>query len=193
MKRLGHATVVTVIYLLFLGTLFLHAFIIWVNPAERAAAFVVGLLVIAATIRMVRQGAFTRRLVVEFKEDSQDTKNKRAMFNITASGQRAVAEVEMRYATREEKRYEAAGEVPSFADLRSVTFKLPATEARELKVWAHTITPDGASVSLPGVVEVQCENESRKFDLKLSDGQIVMPLTDGECCLRITLPEADSR
>ena len=193
MKRLGHATVVTVIYLLFLGTLFLHAFIIWVNPAERAAAFVVGLLVIAATIRMVRQGAFTRRLVVEFKEDSQDTKNKRAMFNITASGQRAVAEVEMRYATREEKRYEAAGEVPSFADLRSVTFKLPATEARELKVWAHTITPDGASVSLPGVVEVQCENESRQFDLKLSDGQIVMPLTDGECWLRITLPEADSR
>jgi hypothetical protein len=157
MKRLGHVTVMTVIYLLFLGTLFLHAFIIWVNPMERAAAFVVGLLVIAATIKMVRQGAFTRRLVVEFKEDSQDKDNRRVMFNITASGQRAVAEVEMHYATREEKRCEAAGEVPAFTDLRSVTFKLPPTEARELKVWAHSVKPDGSSASMPASVELDCK------------------------------------
>jgi hypothetical protein len=77
--------------------------------------------------------------------------------------------------------------------MRSVTFHLPPTQARELKVWAHTVTADGASQSLPAIVEVQCGNESKQFDLKLSDGQIVLPVTDGECGLRITLPERDGR
>ena len=70
-KLLGHPFVVAGIYLLFVGTLFLHAIVIWVNPAERAAALLVGLLVLGVTIAMVRQGAFTRRLIVELKEDTQ--------------------------------------------------------------------------------------------------------------------------
>jgi hypothetical protein len=95
----------------------------------------------------------------------------------------------MSYAAGEQRRHEAAGEIEAFSAMRSVTFRLPATQARELKVWAHTATPDGASEGLPAIVEVRCGNESRQFDLKLSDGQVVLPLTDGECWLRITLPE----
>jgi hypothetical protein len=192
-KLLGHPFVVALIYSLFVGTLFLHAIVIWVNPAERAAALLVGLLVLGSTVAMVRQGAFSRRLVVELKEDTRRRDQGRAMFTITANGQPAVAEVRMSYAAREEKRHEAAGEVPAFGDLRSVTFHLPATHARELKVWAHKVTPDGASEGLPALVEVRRENEIKQFDLKLSGGQVVLPFAGGECLLRITLPERDSR
>ena len=186
---LGHPLVITGIYSLFLGILFLHGIVIWSNPGERAAALLVGLLVIVVTIAMMRQGAFTRRVIVELKQDKSGENKERAVFAIIANGQPAVAEVEMSYAGREEKQRAAAGEVPAFGDLRSISFHLPVTEARELKVWAHTVTPDGASVSLPAHVHVYCGNNTKQFDLRLSGGQIVLPLTVGECALRITLPE----
>lgn len=188
-KLLGHPFVVAGIYLLFVGTLFLHAIVIWVNPAERAAALLVGLLVLGVTIAMVRQGAFTRRLIVELKEDTRLRDKGRAVFTITANGQPAVAEVQMNYAAREEKRHEAAGEVPAFGDLQSVTFHLPPTQARELKVWAHAVTPDGASESLPVIAEIRCGDETKRFDLKLSGGQVVVPITGDACRLQIAFAE----
>jgi hypothetical protein len=186
---LGHPLVVTGIYLLFLGILFLHGIVIWSNPGERAAALSVGLLVIAVTIAMIRQGAFTRRVVVELKQDKSSGNKERAFFAITANGQPAVAEIQMNYAAREEKRDEAAGEVPTFGDLRSVTFRLPPTQARELKVWAHTVTPDGASESLPVIAEIRCGDETKRFDLKLSGGQVVVPITGDACRLQIAFAE----
>jgi hypothetical protein len=188
-KLLGHPFVVAGIYLLFVGTLFLHAIVIWVNPAERVAALLVGLLVLGVTIAMVRQGAFTRRLIVELKEDTRQGEKGRAMFTITANGQPAVAEVQMSHAAHEERRHEAAGEVPSLGELRSVTFHLPATQARELKVWAHTVTPDGTSESLPVLAEICCGDETKRFDLKLSGGQVVVPITGDACRLQIAFAE----
>jgi hypothetical protein len=188
-KLLGHPFVVALIYSLFIGTLFLHAIVIWVNPAERVAALLVGLLVLGVTIAMVRQGAFTRRLVVELKEDTRQGEKGRAVFNITANGQPAVAEVQMSHAAHEERRHEATGEVPSLRGLRSVTFHLPATQARELKVWAHTVTPDGSSASLPAIMELHCGGNAKRFDLKLSGGQVVVPITGDACRLEIAFAE----
>jgi hypothetical protein len=188
-KLLGHPFVVALIYSLFVGTLFLHAIVIWVNPAERVAALLVGLLVLGVTIAMVRQGAFTRRLVVELKEDTRQGEKGRAVFNITANGQPAVAEVQMSHAAHEERRHEATGEVPSLRGLRSVTFHLPATQARELKVWAHTVTPDGSSASLPAIMELHCGGNAKRFDLKLSGGQVVVPITGDACRLEIAFAE----
>jgi hypothetical protein len=188
-KLLGHPFVVALIYSLFVGTLFLHAIVIWVNPAERAAALLVGLLVLGSTVAMVRQGAFSRRLVVELKEDTRRRDKGPAMFTITAGGQPAVAEVQLSYAAREEKRYETVGEVPAFGDLRSVTFHLPATQARELKVWVHTVTPDGSSASLPAIMELHCGGNVKRFDLKLSGGQVVVPITGDACRLQIAFAE----
>ena len=189
-RVLGHVPVVGFIYLLFVGILFLNAIVILPHPAERAAAFFVGLLVLATTVTMIRQGAFRRRLVVEFKEDSQGRENGRAMFSITAIGQRAAAEVEMHYANCDERRYEATGEVAAFTDLQSITFKLPPSEARELKVWAHTVKPDGSSASMPANVDLEYGNNIQRFDLKISDGVIVVPFNGDACRVQISFAEA---
>jgi hypothetical protein len=57
-------------------------------------------------------------------------------------------------------------------------------------VWAHKITPEGDSEGLPALLEVHCGDEKKDFDLKLSGGQVVLPLEDQACRLAITLPES---
>jgi hypothetical protein len=128
---------------------------------------------------------------VEFKEeDPQGRENGRAIFNITASGQRAAAEVEMHYANRDESRYEATGEVPAFADLHSITFKLPPSEACELKVWAHSIKPDGSSAGMPANVELEYGSNIQRFDLKISGGEILVPINGDACRVQISFAKA---
>jgi len=181
---LGHPLVTTGIYLLFLASLFLHGLVIWENPVQRAAALAVGLLMLGATIAMARRGAFASRVVVELREDQRE--RGRATFAITAGGQPATAEVRLGYADREQQVRAATAEIPTFSALRYATFQLPATDARELKVWAHQITPEGNSESLPALLKVHCGGEKKEFDLKLSAGQVVL-LLDGTAC-RLELP-----
>lgn len=55
------------------------------------------------------------------------------------------------------------------SSLRYATFQLPATDVRELEMWAHQITPKERPQGLPARLEVHCGDE-KEFDLKLSGG-----------------------
>jgi amino acid permease len=197
-RFLGHPLVTTVIYLLFLAGLFLHGLFIWENPVQRAAALAAGLLMLGATIGMVRRGAFAARVVVELREDqrgggggllsagSEEGAGGRATFTITAGGQPATAEVRLGYADAEQQVQAATGKVPGFSLLRTVDFQLAVPRAKELKVWAHRVTPEGNSEGLPALLKVHCGSDEKEFDLKLSGGQVMLPLTDQTCRLEIT-------
>jgi amino acid permease len=187
---LGHPLVVATIYTLFLAGIFSHGLFIWQSPPERAGALIVALVVIGTTVAMVRRGAFAARMVVELRQDQRE--GGRAAFAIIAGGQPAMANVVLGYSEGEERHQTASGVLPQLSALRYVTFHLPATSARELKVWAHTVTPEGSSEGLPALAEVHCGNETRRFDLKLSGGQVVLPLTGDACWVRITLSEPSS-
>lgn len=189
-RFLGHPLVVGTIYVLFLANLFLHGLIIWQSPLARASAVMVGLVIIGVTIVIVRRGAFVSRIVVELREDQCEGGG--GAFAITAGGQPATTEVRLGYPEGEERYQAASGVVPMFATLRYATLYLPPTRAQELKVWVHKVTPEGSSEGLPALVEFRNGNETRQFDLKLSGGQVVLPVTGGECWLRITLPEKGS-
>ncbi len=186
-RFLGRPLVLATIAVLFLVNLFLHGLVLWQNPLARASAVFVGVLIVGATLVMVRRGAFAPRIVVELRADQRE--EGRGAFAVTARGQPAAADVRLAYPDGEERHEVEAGEVPRFSALRSATFHLPATTARELKVWAHRITHEGSSEGLPAVAEVHCGNDTRRFDLKLSGGQVVLPLTRDTCMVRITLPE----
>jgi len=203
-RFLGHPLVTTGIYLLFLVSLFLHGLVIWENPVQRAAALAVGLLMLGATIAMARRGAFASRVVVELREDQRGRglrpeacpeRSRRAQpegqaaFAITAGGQPAMAEVRLGYADGEQRVRAATAEIPTFSALRYATFQLPATDARELKVWAHQITPEGNSESLPARLVVHCGGEKKEFDLKLSAGQVVLLLDGTACRLELTFKQ----
>ncbi len=191
LRWLRYPVVIVGIYALYLASPFLHGLVIWQGPVERAGALAVGILIIGLTIATARRGAFTPRMVVELREEGQKEANlaRQAVFAVTSCGQPAMAEVRLGY-PEGERRYQAAtGEVPAFSSLRYAAFQLPAGQSQELKVWAHKTTPEGDSESLPALLEVHCGDETTHFDLKLSGGQVLLPLTSKECRLEITLPE----
>jgi len=145
--------------------------------------------VIGITIVIFRRGAFSRRTVLEFRGDSREGGG--AVFRIITGGQLLTADVQLGFPDGEETSRTASSEIPMLSKLRYATFHLPAMEARELKVWAHKVTPDGNSQGLPALVEFHCGSEIKQFDLKLSGGQIVLPVAGDECWLRLTLPETE--
>ena len=186
-RFLGHPVLIVSIYLLFLSNIFLHGVAIWQAPLERAAAVLTGALVAGATLSMVRRGAFRRRVVVELREDQRA--DGCAVFNVVASGQPAVADVQLEYPDAERHIHAAAGEVPQFPMLRSALFQLPDLQAHTLKVWAYRIAPSGDSEALPAVLQVQCGDRTQQFDLQLSGGQLLLPLTEQVRTLELRLPE----
>jgi AcrR family transcriptional regulator len=182
-RFLGHPVIAIGIYLLFLANLFAHGLVIWENPVERAAALAVGLLIIGSTVYLVRRGSFTSRLVVELQDDLRD--QGRATFAVTSGGRPAIADVRLYYAGDEQRVRAASGDASPFSELRHAHFDLPATRARELKVWAHRIAPDGNSEALPGLLTLHSDGLEHQFDLKMSGGQVLVPIAGNACRLSL--------
>jgi hypothetical protein len=174
LRWLRYPVIIAGIYALYLASPFLHGLVIWQGPVERAAALAVGTLIIGLTIATARRGAFASRVVVELRQASGE--EGQSIFAVTAGGQPATAEVRLGYPEGERRYQSATGEVPAFSSLRYATFHLPAGKTQELKVWAHKTTPEGESESLPALLEVHCGDESARFDLRLSNGQALLPL-----------------
>jgi amino acid permease len=188
LRPLGNPVVLGGTYLVFLGSIFVYGLFIYEGAVEWVVTLLVGSVVSVVTVIMLRRGALDTRVVVELRQDL--TPNGQHVFNVTANGQPAVTDVWLGYGDGEQHVQAATGEIPTFASLRYATFQLPDTEARELKVWTHKITPEENSQSLPALLEVHCGDEKREFDLQLSGGQIVLPLKGAACRLTITLPES---
>jgi hypothetical protein len=186
-RLLCHPLVTAGVYLLFLATLFLHGLVIWQDLPSRALALLVGVLTVGMTIVMRHRGAFVKRTILELQEDQCESG--RAFFAITEGGQPKAVEVSLQYPDKEEKLQAASGEISSFSSLRRATVQLSGSQSRELKVWAHTITYEGYSESLPGILHLNSDNGSKEFDLRLSDGEVIIPFNGKPCRLTITFTE----
>lgn len=184
-RALGHPLVIVGAYLLFLANLFLHGLVIWEEPLMRVGGVLTGLLILVVTAAMVRRGAFASRIVVELREDRR--RDGRSLVAVTADGQPAAADVHLRTADGGRDSQSAAVDLPDFPTLRSIGIALPAGRAKELKVWAHTISPEGISEILPVAVAVLDGDEHRDVDLGRSGGQAVLRLKHAWCRLEFTL------
>ena len=185
-RFLGNPVLLVVIYVLFLASIFVHGLLIWTNPLERILAVATSVMVVVLTLAMRK--AFTRRTVVELRKEERDD-GEQGFFSITTAGRPGMADVRLEYPERE-KHYEAAsGEVPAFSSLRRAIFETEGG-ASVLKVWAHKVTPEGNSVSLAGLLNVRQGDETRQYDLTISDGQVVLPKGPGTCQVDITFTEA---
>lgn len=189
-RLLGHPLITGGVYLLFLVTLFLHGLVIWQDALPRALALLVGAATVSMTIAMTRQGTFANRTVLELLEDQRESG--RAFFTITEAGQPRAADVSLRYPDKEEKLQAASGEIPSFSSIRCATIQLPPSLSRELKVWVHRNTYGGYSESLLGILHVDSDNEKKEFDLRLFDGEVILPFNGKSCILTITFMQTPS-
>jgi hypothetical protein len=188
LRPLGNPIVLVGIYLLFVGCIFVYGLFIFESIVERGVTLLVGVVTLVVTVVMLRRGALARRLVVELREDQ--SLGGTSVISLTGNGQPATAQVCLVNADGQRQVRAATGQVPISRALRSASVQLPPTEASELKVWAHKITPEWRSEALPVRLSVRCGGEAKEFDLALSGGQIVLP-TSGEACeLEIALAES---
>jgi hypothetical protein len=179
---LAHPLVAGSIYLIALSILFLHGLFIWQNAFQRVVAILVGVVILAMTYRMVQKGIFTRRLVIEVRQDvvpsGQETDG---MFSVTDSGQTATqTQVWLGY-TEGNRFYQTANEtIPHFSNLCSLKFQVSMVQARELLIWMHRVTPEGQSESLPAHLKVTSEKETRDVQVDGARQQLVFPLLTEE-------------
>ncbi|MGH7366593.1 MAG: hypothetical protein ACREK9_09305 [Candidatus Rokuibacteriota bacterium] len=190
-RFLGHPVFTIGICGLSLVNLFVHGLVIYRDPWSRLTALGFALAVIGLAAMMLRRRAFGRRSVVELREDLRESAA--SVLTVTSAGQPLIAEVRLGQPAGEERFEAATVAVPALSKLQYVVARLPACGARELKVWAHQVMIDGSSEALPVLVDVQCGTETRRFDLKLSNGQAVLPLGADGCSVRIVLPGAEGR
>lgn len=188
-RFLGHPFVLVITYLIFLSIIVIHGVYIWQGLVEQAGAWLVVLVVVGATIVMLRKGGLSSRTVIEVRKDQRE--NEPSGVAITSGGQPAQAEIILGYPEGEKSLKTARGELSDFDLLPYIRLKLPSTPAKELKIWAHQITPEGESTNLPAWATVQVESEQQKFDLGLSGGQVILPLTGEVRQVEIKLTEAD--
>src|SRR5262249_2767707 len=151
----------------------------------RAAALLVACLVLVVTFVLLRRGALASRIVVELREDVRQDGHEPTTLTVTACGEPTLTTVRVEYRDGTENLCPAAGAMPALSALRALTIHLPALSARELKIWAHRITPAGESEALAALVEVCCGEEARRYDLALSRGQVMLSLAGEPCQLTI--------
>jgi amino acid permease len=183
-RFLGNPLLLVGIYVLFLASIFLHGLVIWSDPLQRGIALLVGVMVVGMTLAM--RGALARRLVVELRQNEGG----RALFSVTAAGRPNAIDVQLRYPKGEQRHKAAAGGVPAFSSLRQATFRPEISAATQLKVWAHKVTSEGDSEGIAGSLRVRQGDKTKEFDLKLSKGQVILPVAPGTCQVDITLAEA---
>src|SRR5262249_15330203 len=118
---LGHPLVVVGVYLLFLVSIFLHGALIWRDPPQRLAAFLVGVAVLGMTLVCLRRGLLAPRVVVQLCVEQGA--GARATFSIISSGRPAPADVWLNYGDDKQHIVAAGGEVPAFRSIQSATFQ----------------------------------------------------------------------
>mgnify|MGYP001323127715 CR=1 FL=1 len=190
-RFLGHPIVVVGIYLIFLTSILVHGLFIWSEPLPRLATLVAGGGMLLVTLVTIRQGSFTPRTVVELRAN-QDAQ-KPAVFTLTTVGRPLQAEIHLTYQNDVQQRQATSGDIPDFKNLRAITFQLPPTAAKELKVWLHQITPENFSETLPGRVTVQQGQEQRTIEASVTTGPVILPLNGDACRVEIVfVPESIS-
>jgi hypothetical protein len=72
----------------------------------------------------------------------------------------------------------ALGAIPEFGDLCFATFHVPVTEAQELMIWVHRVTPEGQSEHLPALLKVSWGTQMREFHVDGVSKQFILSLRD---------------
>ena len=167
------------IYLVAVSILFLHGLLIWQNLFQRVVAILVGIVILGVTYQMVRKGAFARRVVIEVRQDPAVTEQAGGTFMVTDCGRAATqASVRLGYPEGERVYQGVLGAIPEFSDLRSAKFHVPGTEAQELMIWVHRVTPEGQSENLPALLKVSSGTEIREYHVDGVRKQFILSLRD---------------
>jgi hypothetical protein len=188
---LGHPLVLGAIYLLGAASLFLHGLVIWENPLARGVALLAGVTCLVLTGAVWRAGAFRARLVVELRRYLAS--GPPAQVSVVGAGSPVQADIQLLDQDHATLRQEQAANRTAPALAAYAVVNVPATHTRELKVWAHEITPDGNSQGLPAEVQIVDGATAPPSALPLVEGQALVPFSGGPCQVQLSFSGSDTR
>jgi hypothetical protein len=171
----------TLLYLVYIGIIFVYAFVIWPTTLERVITFVAGLAVLGVTAAALRGIGLRHRLVAEILIDDGHPAN--STINIVESGKARVIPLSLQNGQGSETHIES----PVAADLRTVTaiaLTISSVGAREVKVWVHHLTAEGRSVNRAFTLNINGQQPSTHT------GSILVPCQPEQSLeLKITFPD----
>ena len=189
-RLLGRPVLLVSIYLLFLAVPVAHAAVIWDSPAERVGALAAAVAMLVIPVVLFRSGSFKSRLTIEVRDDQRSGT---ARFAFLAGERPVTGSATLRYPDSERCPDVLEGEIPEFDSLERAVFEVRAGETArpdDVKVWAHRVTPEGESESLPARAMVRGGDRGDTTDLSLSRGETVVPFADAVLEVHIVLRES---
>jgi hypothetical protein len=185
----GHPITVGAISAVFLAAIALHAFVIWEDPIERAAALLMTVFSAGLVLWILRGPAFRRSVAIEIRDAQRGTPTEPA-FNVVVAGRARSADVRLERTDGTTEVHAATGPL-RLAGLTRATFSLADHAARELKVWVHRVTPDGESVGLPASIEVVNGTDEAPMQAMRGSGMVATEIGLEPIRVAVTLERAD--
>jgi hypothetical protein len=190
--RIAHPVVLAGVYVLSVGSMFVHGLIIWDAPLERAAALVAGVGTLGLTASVAWRGGFTPRVIAELQRNGSRIDS--GAFGLTAIGRPVSALVRLVYPRGEQHCTAAGGDIPAPRSLSRVVFELPATRASELKVWVHSVSYDGYSEAWLARVELaDAAGASKVLEPRPGDGLRLTGIDGAPIRVTVSFPAQGAR
>jgi hypothetical protein len=184
---LGHPITVALLIFFFIGSIFLHSLLLWDSGPSRLFALVGGVLILAATLTLLRRGALTPRTVLGLHVD-ESFDGGGGIYTVQ-SGQPYPVTLGLDYRNRVPALVANDGNVPTLASLRQLRCVMAMGQICELKVWGRRTTVERQIISLVGSLVVSTGSRSKTYDLETTGGQVVVPVAGEECEVKLELFE----
>jgi hypothetical protein len=178
--------VLTIVYLIFLGSVFIYGIFIWEEPIQRLMAIAVGVITLVFTYIVIRQGAFHSRAVLELRVDDSDNRE-HATLNVIDKGKLVATEIRLVYKNREEILRGKEIDLPNFRQLQKIIMNFPPVSSKEVKIWLHCITLEGNSKALYAFIKMKSGKTDEAIQPDTNTGQVIKPLPLGITELEINL------
>jgi amino acid permease len=183
---LGNPFVLTIVYLIYLGSIFAYGLFIWDNPIERFMAIGVGMVLLLVTYLVIRQGALASRAVIELMVDVSDN-NERATLTMIDEGKPLSCTLQLVYANAEKSMSGSQVEIPSYKEVKNICVELSSLSSREVKVWIHRVTQEGNSEPISASLNFKSDSGDEIVQLDVKTGQMIRPLSPKTKRLEINL------
>jgi hypothetical protein len=167
--------------------IFFYGIYIYTNAVERLVTILVGVFTLIVTWLMLRRGAFQPRLVFELRDDQRPGET--AQISIVASGKATSLPISLSFSGAPDQEIRPGEPLSDLASLQSASLQIPAEleHIRQVKVWAHKVTPRAESAGLPASLQITGQAGKPDLQHSLPGGVDILPLPPQAEKIRINL------
>ena len=179
---LGNRAVVALVAAVFFIGVLVQGFLIWQRPVERLVASSAAVLMVGVAAIAARRGAFRPRSVIEIRREPSGA----GVVSVTIAGSPGDLFMQLDEDGTNRDVRGSGQAIKRFETLRSATFHLPQTEAKQLKVWVHRITGNRESEGIRARVRVE-PDATPEVLTESHDGVALIALPPWEVRVRVTM------